>query len=140
MRIVEKNDEIMETRAALDDFEVGDGIYDTVTGKVYILAHDYEEPSQFPGHVLDEVPVSDDTDYDDDDDYSDDDEDYCDDTDGHEHGYFIFDPSEANQVTRLHRISPQAAIKSYFINGLKHDIVRIPACDLTLNYKLQNSK
>lgn len=135
------NDEV-KNQETLDSFEVGDGIYDTETNKLYIVAHDYEEANQFPGKLVDHVSQDEDCDdYDDDDcdsDYDDDDEceDEEDEESGYEHGYFIFDPENANQVTRLHRNNIRAAIKAYFVNGLKHDFIRVPADKIKLNYQL----
>lgn len=100
----------------IDDIEVGDGVKDLVTGKLYLVCHDYEEPT--PGRLV--------SDYEDEDEY---DEDCC---DGEEHGFFLLDLEESNQVCRLHRTGVTPAIKAFFVNGLKHDFKRIPAEKLRL--------
>lgn len=146
---IEKSTETKRT-LSLDDFEVGDGVLDCVTNKVYIVSHDLEEPT--PGKLINDDEDEDSTyhydDYDDDDDeYTDDDEcdeeddDDCDeeddcDTKRIEHGYFLYDVDESNQVGRKHKSGPQAAIKSYFVRDLKHDFKRIPSDQLVL--KLEN--
>lgn len=135
-----------ETRLTLDDFEVGDGVYDLEDKKLYIVAQDLEV--RVPGKLVDDADESDvyhcddededeDTDEDEsvDEDNDDEDEDECDeDEKTFNHGYFLYDVNEANQVGRKHKTGPAAAIKSYFVNGVKHDFKRIPADEIELHY------
>lgn len=129
-----------ETRLTLDDFEVGDGVYDLEDKKLYIVAQDLEV--RVPGKLVDDADESDvyhcddeDEDEDTDEDNYDDDEDECDeDEKTFNHGYFLYDVNEANQVGRKHKTGPAAAIKSYFVNGVKHDFKRIPADKIELHY------
>ena len=130
-----------ETRLTLDDFEVGDGVYDLEDKKLYIVAQDLEV--RVPGKLVDDADESDvyhcdDEDEDTDEDECDednDDEDECDeDEKTFNHGYFLYDVNEANQVGRKHKTGPAAAIKSYFVNGVKHDFKRIPADKIELHY------
>ena len=129
-----------ETRLTLDDFEVGDGVYDLEDKKLYIVAQDLEV--RVPGKLVDDADESDvyhcddeDEDEDTDEDNYDDDEDECDeDEKTFNHGYFLYDVNEANQVGRKHKTGPAAAIKSYFVNGIKHDFKRIPADEIELHY------
>lgn len=129
-----------ETRLTLDDFEVGDGVYDLEDKKLYIVAQDLEV--RVPGKLVDDADESDvfhcddeDEDEDTDEDNYDDDEDECDeDEKTFNHGYFLYDVNEANQVGRKHKTGPAAAIKSYFVNGVKHDFKRIPADEIELHY------
>lgn len=129
-----------ETRLTLDDFEVGDGVYDLEDKKLYIVAQDLEV--RVPGKLVDDTDESDvfhcddeDEDEDTDEDNYDDDEDECDeDEKTFNHGYFLYDVNEANQVGRKHKTGPAAAIKSYFVNGVKHDFKRIPADEIELHY------
>lgn len=104
----------------IDDIEVGDGVKDLVTGKTYLVCHDYEEPT--PGRLVSDYEDEDEDEYDEDD---------CD-CDGEEHGFFLLDLADANQVCRLHRTGVTPAIKAFFVNGLKHDFKRIPAEKLCL--------
>lgn len=130
-----------ETRLTLDDFEVGDGVYDLEDKKLYIVAQDLEV--RVPGKLVDDADESDvyhcddeDEDEDTDEDESVD-EDECDEDEDEKtfnHGYFLYDVNEANQVGRKHKTGPAAAIKSYFVNGVKHDFKRIPADEIELHY------
>ena len=138
-------------RTTLDDFQVGDGVLDLETNKLYIVSQDLEE--RVPGKLIDDddekdvVKVDsvddDDHDYEFDPDYDPDEkEDRDDEDDGYEpavvsinHGYFLYDVDESNQVGRKHKTGPAAAIKSYLVRDLKHDFKRIPADQLVISVK-----
>lgn len=132
--LVEKVENNKETSVDLSDFEVGDGVYDTVTHKLYLIAHDFEET--LPGQLVDEADdeVDDEEDFDDDEDEDEDDE--IAEDNSCEHGYFIYDPVSSNQETRLYHSSPQAAIKAYFVRRLKHDFMRVPHDQIKLSFSL----
>lgn len=136
--LVEKVENNKETNVDLSDFEVGDGVYDTVTHKLYLIAHDLEDP--LPGQLVDKADNEDndeDCDYGcDDDDEDDDDDDETAADNSCEHGYFIYDPISSNQETRLYHSSPQAAIKAYFVRRLKHDFMRVPHDQIRLSFSL----
>ena len=135
-------------RTTLDDFQVGDGVLDLETNKLYIVSQDLEE--RVPGKLIDDdedvvkVDKDDDDDnynYDHDPDYDpdekedrdDEDEAYEPDVVSINHGYFLYDVDESNQVGRKHRTGPAAAIKSYLVRDLKHDFKRIPADRLVIS-------
>lgn len=137
-----------DNRTTLDDFEVGDGVLDLETNKLYIVSQDLEE--RVPGKLIDDdedvVKVDKDDDdysYDHDLDYDpdekedrdDEDEEYEPDVVSINHGYFLYDVDESNQVGRKHRTGPAAAIKSYLVRDLKHDFKRIPADQLVISVK-----
>lgn len=135
-----------DNRTTLYDFQVGDGVLDLETNKLYIVSQDLEE--RVPGKLIDDdedvVKVDkddDDYNYDDDLDYDPDekedhdDEEYEPDVVSINHGYFLYDVNESNQVGRKHRTGPAAAIKSYLVRDLKHDFKRIPADQLVISVK-----
>lgn len=136
--LVEEVKNNKETNVDLSDFEVGDGVYDTITHKLYIIAHDFE--AQLPGQLVDKIDpddTDDDTDDDDEIEYCDDDNDETEAEDNScEHGYFIYDPENSNQETRLYHSSPQAAIKAYFVRRLKHDFIRVPQDKIEISFSL----
>lgn len=137
-----------DNRTTLYDFQVGDGVLDLETNKLYIVSQDLEE--RVPGKLIDDdedvVKVDKDDDdysYDHDLDYDpdekedrdDEDEEYEPDVVSINHGYFLYDVDESNQVGRKHRTGPAAAIKSYLVRDLKHDFKRIPADQLVISVK-----